>query len=401
MISENAVYWIWLACALGEGSRIKEIVDDFGGAKQLYNANIMEWRMSSALVPKQVDRLERTDISEAEKIITICKNNGWHIICFEDDDYPKRLKDIPDPPAVLYVDGDLPDIDGSVLIGIVGTRKASDYALKCADVMSRGICQGGGIVVSGGALGVDTASHNGAILGGGKTIAVLGCGLGTNYLMENKPLRDAISKNGALVTEYPPFAKASRYTFPLRNRIISGLSLGVLVVEAGVKSGSLITANHALEQGRDVFAIPCSILESNFAGTNKLISDGASIALNPVDLLYPYAEEYGLDLSGVQTAFEIVNNTKIKRVNSAADENSISFENVSKTREIREKKRQISVNLTGDSKTVFNALTDEFTQFEIIADKCGISANSAMSVLTMLEMSGLAESVGGKRYKLK
>ena len=243
--------------------------------------------------------------------------------------------------------------------------------------------------------------HNGAILGGGKTIAVLGCGLGTNYLMENKPLRDAISKNGALVTEYPPFAKASRYTFPLRNRIISGLSLGVLVVEAGVKSGSLITANHALEQGRDVYAIPCSILESNFAGTNKLISDGASIALNPVDLLYPYAEEYGLDLSRVQTSFEIVNNTKIKRVNSAADENSISFENVSKTREIREKKRQISVNLTGDSKTVFNALTDEFTQFEIIADKCGISANSAMSVLTMLEMSGLAESVGGKRYKLK
>jgi len=155
MISENAVYWIWLACALGEGSRIKEIVDDFGGAKQLYNANIMEWRMSSALVPKQVDRLERTDISEAEKIINICKNNGWHIICFEDDNYPKRLKDIPDPPAVLYVDGDLPDVDGSVLIGIVGTRKASDYALKCADVMSRGICQGGGIIVSGGALGVE------------------------------------------------------------------------------------------------------------------------------------------------------------------------------------------------------------------------------------------------------
>lgn len=401
MISENAVYWVWLACALGEGTRFKEIVDDFGGAKQLYDSNIIEWKMSSALVPKQVDRLEKTRIAEAEKIVNICKDNGWHIICLEDDNYPKRLKDIPDPPAVLYVDGDLPDIDNSVIIGIVGTRKASDYALKCADVMSRGICQGGGIVVSGGALGVDTASHNGAIISGGKTIAVLGCGLGTNYLMENKPLRDSISKNGALITEFPPFAKASRYTFPLRNRIISGISLGVLVVEASVKSGSLITANHALEQGRDVYAIPCSILESNFAGTNKLISDGASVALNPVDLLYPYAEEYGLDLSSVQSAYEIANNTKIKRVNSADDENSISFENISKSRAEREKKRSISSTLSGDSKIVFNALTDEFVQFEIIAEKCGISANSAMSVLTMLEMSGLAESVGGKRYKLK
>lgn len=401
MISENAVYWIWLACALGEGSRIKEIVDDFGGAKQLYNANIMEWRMSSALVPKQVDRLERTDISEAEKIITICKNNGWHIICFEDDNYPKRLKDIPDPPAVLYVDGDLPDIDGSVLIGIVGTRKASDYALKCADVMSRGICQGGGIVVSGGALGVDTAAHNGAILGGGKTVAVLGCGLGTNYLMENKPLRDAISRNGALVTEYPPFTKASKYTFPLRNRIISGLSLGVLVVEAGVKSGSLITANHALEQGRDVYAIPCSILENNFARTNKLISDGAFVALNPVDLLYPYAEEYGLDLSNVPTALEIVSNTKIKTVNAAADSSNISFENVSETREKREKNRRISASLTGDLKTVYTLLTEEFTHIDTITQNSGLSSNAVVSALTMLEMSELVESVGGKRYKLK
>lgn len=400
MISENAVYWIWLAQALGEGARIKEVMDDFGGAKQLYNANIMEWRMSSALVPKQVDRLERTDISEAEKIINICKNNGWHIICFDDDNYPKRLKNIPDPPAVLYVDGDLPDVDSNVLIGIVGTRKASDYALKSADVMSRGICQGGGIVVSGGALGVDTAAHNGAIISGGKTIAVLGCGLGTNYLMENKPLRDAISKNGALVTEYPPFTKASRYTFPLRNRIISGLSLGVLVVEAGVKSGSLITANHALEQGRDVYAVPCSILESNFTGTNKLIGDGAFIALNPVDLLYPYAEEYGLNLDGVKSSVEIVNETKIKTVNAKADDKNISFENVSRTRAKREKNRKVSMNLSGDSKTVFDVLTDEFTHIDVITQQSGLSANAVLSALTVLEVAELVESTGGKRYKL-
>jgi len=401
MNSENAVYWIWLALALGEGARIKEIIEDFGGARQLYNANIMEWRMSSALVPKQVGRLEKTAIDDAEKIISVCRDNNWQIICYEDNSYPERLKEIPNPPAVLYVDGELPDIDRSVLIGVVGTRKASDYALKAADVMSRGICQGGGIVVSGGALGVDTAAHNGAIISGGKTIAVLGCGLGTNYLMENKSLRDAIRNNGALVTEYPPFSKASKFTFPLRNRIISGLSLGVLVVEAGIKSGSLITANHALEQGRDVYAVPCSILESNFAGTNKLIGDGAFVALNPVDLLYPYAEEYGLNLEGVKSSVEIVNETKVKSVNAKSDTNNISFENVSKTRARRERNREISSTLSGTSKAVFDVLTEEFIGIDVITQRSGLSANEALSALTVLEIAELAESAGGKRYRLR
>jgi len=400
MIHEKAVYWIWLALALGEGADIKEIIADFGGAEQLYHSNIMEWRMSSALVSKQIDRLEKTDIREAEKILAVCERNHWQVICYEDDKYPERLRQIHNPPAVLYADGVLPDIDRSVLIGIVGTRKASDYALKSADVMSRGICQGGGIVVSGGALGVDTAAHNGAILSGGKTIAVLGCGLGTNYLMENKPLRDAVKNNGALITEYPPFTKASRYTFPLRNRIISGISLGVLVVEAGVKSGSLITANHALEQNRDVYAVPCSILESNFTGTNKLIGDGAVVALNPIDLLYPYAEEYGLDLSGVKSSVEIVNATKVKNVNAALLENSISFENTAKTRAKREKNRKTSLSLSGNSKTVFDVLTDEFTHIDIITQRSGLSAQEVLSALTVLEIAELAESAGGKRYKL-
>ncbi len=401
-MNSNTVYWIWLALALGEGARIREIVDDFGGAKQLYDSNIMEWRMSSALVPRQVNKLEKADIADAEKIISVCNDNNWQIICYEDEHYPERLKQISNPPAVLYVDGELPDIDSNVLIGIVGTRKASDYALKAAEVMSRGITQGGGIIVSGGALGVDTAAHKGAILSGGKTIAVLGCGLGTDYLKKNESLRDAVKNNGALITEYPPFTKASKYTFPLRNRIISGLSLGILVVEAGVKSGSLITANQALEQGRDVYAVPCSILEERFSGTNKLIGDGAAFAFNPVDLLYPYAEEYGLRLDNVKSSVEIASEIKIRNVNVNAEteENSISFENISKTREKREKNRQISSTLSGSSKIVYDLLTDEFTHINIITEQSGLTANEAMTALTVLELDGLVESVGGKRFKL-
>lgn len=399
-MNSNAVYWVWLALALGEGARIKEIIDDFGGAEQLYHSNIIEWRMSSALVPRQVNKLEKADISEAEKIISVCNDNNWQIICYEDESYPERLKEISNPPAVLYVDGQLPDIDGNVLIGIVGTRKASDYALKSAEVMSRGICQGGGIIVSGGALGVDTAAHNGAIISGGKTIAVLGCGLGTDYLRGNKPLREAVKNNGALVTEYPPFTKASKYTFPLRNRIISGLSLGVLVVEAGIKSGSLITANQALEQGRDVYAVPCSILEERFSGTNKLIGDGASFAFNPVDLLYPYAEEYGLRLDDVKSSVEIASEMKIINANAENDESSTTFENISKTREKREKNRQISSTLSGSSKIVYDLLSDEFTHIDTITEQSNLTAYEAMTALTVLELDELVESVGGKRFKL-
>lgn len=401
MNSKKSVYWIWLSLALGEGSLSKEIIDDFGTAENIYNSNIMQWRMSPAFSPAQINKLEKTKLSAAENIIDICNKNNWDIICYDDENYPQRLRDIENPPAVLYCDGELPDIDGSAVIGIVGTRKASSYAINVANVMSRGVCAGGGIIVSGGALGVDTAAHKGALAVNGKTVAVLGCGLGTNYLMENLPLRQEIKSSGALITEYPPFTKATRYTFPMRNRIISGISLGVLVVEAGVKSGSLITANTALEQGRDVFAIPCSVLESNFTGTNKLISDGAFVAVNPADLLFLYAEEFNLDLSGVKTSAEIYESLKIKNINALPNDYSdVSFENLRKSRALREKHRQTALTLSGNSKIVYESLTDEFTHIDIITERSGLSSSAVLSALTVLEIGELIESAEGKRYKL-
>lgn len=227
-LKDNALYSVWLQSALGAGARIREIIEYFGSAKQLYEAGKTEWRMSPVLVPRQVERLCSASLAQAKDILCTCRLNRWSVICYGDEAYPKRLADIENPPAVIYVDGILPDIDNSIVIGVVGTRKASDYAVKATEVLSRGISEMGAVVVSGGALGVDTAAHRAAILAGGKTVAVLGCGLGTKYLMENKPLRDSIAANGALVSEFPPFTKASKYTFPVRNRIISALSLGVL-----------------------------------------------------------------------------------------------------------------------------------------------------------------------------
>ncbi|MGN1203058.1 MAG: DNA-processing protein DprA [Eubacterium sp.] len=400
-MSENLRYWLWLQKALGEGAYIKKILEDFGSAKELYDSNILEWRMSPSLTAKQVNMLEQTDINSTDEIIYTCNNNGWSIIDYDDRRYPNRLKEIYNPPCVLYTDGDLPDIDSLAVIGIVGTRKASEYAVKVAHIMSRGITECGALVVSGGALGVDTAAHKGALTAGGKTVAVLGCGLGTSYLNENKSLRDVIKNNGALVTEYPPFTKASRTTFPMRNRIISGLSSGVLVVEAGVKSGSLITANFALEQGRDVFAVPSSVLSVDFAGTNKLIDDGAIVATKPAQIVAVYAEKFNtLDISKARNVDELMNDETDKSANVKSEEDKLSFERLEESRDRRLKNEEKALKLTGDVKTVYECLNDCFLHIDTIIEKTGLTSQRVMASITQLEVMGLTESASGKRYKL-
>lgn len=399
-MSENLKYWLWLQKALGEGAAIKRIVHSFGGARQLYEANVLEWRMSPDLTVSQVDRLSEVSLNDTEEIIYQCENNGWKIIDFDDEKYPQRLKEIYNPPAALYVDGDLPDIDSLVTIGIVGTRKASEYAVKVTHIMSRGIAEAGALVVSGGALGVDTYAHKGALVAGGRTIAVLGCGLGTKYLAENKPLRDMIKLNGALITEYPPFTPASKRSFPLRNRIISGISLGVLVVEAGVKSGSLITANFALEQGRDVYAVPTSVLSTDYAGSNKLIDDGARVVTKPEHLIEAYKSEYDtIDLSRIRSIDELMNDESDKSANVKIKEDKYSFEALEDGRAKRIENEKKSFALSDELKQIYNCLDDKFIHIDIIIEQTGLASSKVTSGLTQLEILGLIQSTSGKRYK--
>lgn len=400
-MSENLRYWLWLQKALGEGAYIKHILEDFSSVKALYDANIIEWKMSPNLTQKQINKLETTDINSVDEIIYACQNNNWQIIDYEDEKYPQRLREIYNPPCVLYVDGELPDIDSLVTIAVVGTRKASEYAVKATHLMSRGITECGAVVVSGGALGVDTYAHKGALAAGGKTIAVLGCGLGASYLSENKQLRDEIKKNGALVTAYPPFTRASRTTFPMRNRIISGLSLGVLVVEAGVKSGSLITANFANEQGRDVFAISASVLSEDFAGTNKLIDDGAMVATNPAHIISVYAQRFDtVDLSKARTMSQLMADDKDKSANVEPYEDKLSFDNLEKGREKRLNREDKARSLNADMKAVYNSLSEQFVHIDNIIEKTGMTPAKVSSALIQLEVLDLVQSATGKRFKL-
>lgn len=400
-MSDNVRYWLWLQKAFGEGAHITKILDEFGSAEKLYNATIIDWKMSSAITSKQISKLESTSINDIENIIYTCDQNGWSIIDYDDSAYPQRLKQIYNPPAVLYVDGDLPNIDELAVIGVVGTRKPSEYALKVSQIMSRGIAEAGALVISGGALGIDSSAHRGALAAGGKTIAVLGCGLGTDYLRDNQALRAKIRNNGALVTEYSPFTKPSRTTFPMRNRIISGLSVGVLVVEASVKSGSLITANFALEQNRDVYAVPVSVLSTDFAGTNKLIDDGARVATKPQHLIEAYAAEYvTLDMSRVRSIEELMYDESDKSANVSNTDDKLSFDKLEDGRRKLEQRQEAAAKLRGAAKTVFDCLDESYMHIDMIIDNSGLTSSKVMIALTELELSGLVESASGKRYRL-
>lgn len=394
-------YWIWLQKTLGIGSRFKAILEEFGSVEKLYSSNLLEWRMSKVLTSKQIERLQQYSLDDANEVIDACDRNGWKIITFDDKLYPARLKEISNPPAVLYVDGEMPELDRAIAIGVVGTRKASSYATKAAYVMAKGIALCGGIIVSGGALGVDSASHKGALAANAKTIAVLGNGLGSDYLKSNKELREQIKNSGALVTEFPPYTPASKTTFPMRNRIISGLSLGLLVVEAGVKSGSLITARCASEQNRDIFAIPASIFDYNFYGTNKLIDDGAVVATSPKVILEMYSEQYeSLDLSKLKTVRELFEETCDKSAN-IKKEKQVNFEDIAQDRAQAVKKQNTALELKGDEKIVYDVLGESFEVIDMITQKSGIETKRVLVALTILEMKGLAVSALGKRYKLK
>ena len=395
-------YWIWLQLCLGAGKRFSPIIEYFGSVENVYNSNYLQRKACPLIKDKLLDRMEETDISKADEIIELCKNNDWQIITFEDDEYPKKLKNIYDPPAVLYVSGEMPDVDNMMTLGVVGTRKASPYALNCARVVSKGIARCNGIIVSGGALGVDTASHEGALSANGKTIVVLGCGLACNYLSTNNDLRRKASMSGAVISEYPPDTPATKFTFPPRNRIISGLSDGVYVVEAGDRSGSLITASYATDQSRDLFATPASIFDEDFNGTNRLIEDGAIPVTSIKAIVSHYTQRYKtLDTTGLAIIRELLSDEYADKTIPDELEEQLTFENIGEHRQARSEIDRKASMLKGNEKAVFDALSDDFTDTDTICAKSGLSVHIVLMSLTMLELDGLAEAGMGKRYRKK
>lgn len=285
------ILWLWLATRRNIGARTcAALLDHFGSVEAIYAADRRALAEAPGVTFAQVNTLCDKSTNEAARIVQDCEAHGIAVLTIADAGYPDRLRQIADPPVVLYVRGTLPDLDSIPGIAVVGTRKPSPYGLATAQSMAQSLTEAGFVIVSGMALGVDGAAGRGALRAGGKTVAVLGCGLDRCYPIEHQQLMGDILLSGAVISEYPPGTEPLPQHFPARNRIISGLCVGTLVVEAGKRSGALITARDALDQGRDVFAVPGNVDMESFAGANDMISRGeAMLVSSPLPMIREYA----------------------------------------------------------------------------------------------------------------
>lgn len=393
-------YWLWLATRRGLGPRGAYLTArHFPTPEIAYFADPKEYERIEGLRHPQA--LLDKDLREPERILRQCYEKGISIVTLQDAAYPPRLKAADDPPVVLYCKGVMPDLGGPV-IGVVGTRKASLYGMSQARRMGYGLSRCGGIVVSGGAKGIDTEAMLGALLGGSPVVAVLGCGVDIAYPAENRSLFRDVAEHGCLLSEYPPGTRPRGEFFPIRNRIISGLSLGVLVVEAPERSGALITASRALDQGRDVFALPANVGQAEGGGNLQLLRDGAILVRDAWELLQEYTGLFPdmlqmRDCSGWNSGYapkEPESESEPapepiakKDVDKAPGRNYIDTKNVLQTLQPEE---QRLVKLLEQGPIHIDALSEQMEQ----------PAGNVLALLTMLEVRGLIRHLPGRKFSL-
>jgi len=402
------VYWIWLQQALNVACKeVAYLLEFFTSAKVFYEEGPEGWRSLGCFSEKQLKALRETSLEKAEAVYHDAVSRGYTVITPEQSRYPKSLRQLVDPPAVLYGKGELPDFDRVVAVAVVGTRTASPYGLKVAYDISADLCSAGVVIVSGGALGVDISAHKGALSVDGVTVSVLGCGINYPYLMENAGIRAAISIKGAVLTEYPPSTPPLPHHFPIRNRLISGLSQGTLVVEAAQKSGSLITASRALEQGKDIFAIPGDIAAITSRGANELIQSGAKAVLSAEDILEEYRTVYPgriaspetlqrdsvphIDRRTYETAPKKEKKTPWKDVTATKEKKP------SEVRPDREAAHKIEA-LSEKTAAFYKALSSRPQHLDELTEAAGLTPAQALCAVTELELLGCLRTQSGKRY---
>ena len=347
--------------------KIKGLVDNFGSAEkvlELPRGEIISAGVVNKNVAENITQWEKH--FDLKKECDLIKKNKVSILVINDPEYPAILKEIYDPPIVLYIRGAILDRD-EYAIGIVGARNASYYGLNTAGKIGRELAARGFTIVSGGARGVDTAAHEGAIQGNGRTIAVFGCGVDIVYPPENEKLANKIVDNGAIISEFPFGTPPVRQHFPKRNRIISGLCRGIVVVEAGKNSGSLITARLATEQGREVFSVPGRIDATTSQGTNVLIREGAKPVIDVSDIL----EEFG------------------------------ALTNVTSSSEVKSERKSQTAGLSHLEVKLFSSIQGEEYTVDQLVDITLVPVQDVWKGLASLEIKGLVKRVPGNKYVKK
>lgn len=441
MSNKSRAYWVWLSLKCKPASsELSNLISCFDGIEDIYKADFDRYTDAGISERLALDLTDKS-LEPVAKIFYYCSNARVGILCYDEDRYPASLRALKDPPAVLYYVGELPDLNNNLCIAMVGKRSVSEYGKRAAYKISYEAASAGAVIVSGMALGVDGIAACAAMAAGGKTVAVLGSGIDIIYPKEHCRLYDMIRKNGAVITEYPPATEPFGSNFPQRNRIISGLSQGTVVVNADMNSGALITAKKAILQGRDIYAVPGNIDDENSEGANSLIRDGAQAVLCGYDIIKNYASLYRrvLDIQRLRIS-EARSDYDDEAVRKAKVAIRTFSRNGSKKTELRksERKETPDVKVTAEPKGNTDAATERkvasgdtrsaesgdksaktlaslndiqrkiFNEFPIDSSvtldyftNAGYKQGEVMSALTVLEIKGLINALPGALYTRK
>lgn len=413
----DLLYWVWLTVAFGPAQPRKwAMCSRYGSARECCEA--VERGSLDGLSPDERRSVSSATLEQARNILEYCDERSILVYGYDSEGYPPQLRDIYNPPSVLFSLGDLSFLSDSLTLGIVGARKITEYTERVTDTISRQLVKSGVVIISGLAEGVDTAAHIGAIEGGGRTVAVLGNGLEHEFPKGSDALKKRISENGAVISEYFPQSRPNGNSFKARNRILSGLSKGVLITQASKKSGALNTASNALQQGRDLFCIPpADIFAPEYAGVAELIRDGAIPVFSHNNILYEYYAEYPHKLRFTKDPDAFVDLSQGSMFFAAdipVEEKKPSKKSRSETKDLAEDEKNTGIaakaerkqtdtsKLSGEQKRIVEVLEDFSlpAAADEIADRLGIDVSDLFTELTSLEMEGYVRGLAGNRFEL-
>ena len=403
-------YWIWFSALRLRPAARRLLLERYGGARELFQAPPDE---VPGLTEREREALGQRELSQAARIVRRCAEEGVDILTLHDPAYPERLAAIPDAPPVLYVKGHLPAVDLEPLVTVVGTRRCTPYGEKMAAKLARGIAAAGGIVVTGLAAGVDGIAAHAALRAGGRVVGVLGCAIDQVYPRQHAALYADVAATGALLSEYPPDAACGADCFPARNRIMAGLSLGVLVVEAPARSGALITAHRALDYGRDVFAVPGNADAEASRGCLRLLKEGASLAEEAWDVLEGYASRFPGKLDRETARRRPPEPPPEPKPEPPAKEKAgedpvWNERTVFRLRERTERRKALDAaaqaekleGLTAQQLAILAVMEREQMHIDDIVERSALPAATVASELTMLQIKGCVTQHPGKRFSL-
>ncbi|MBR6568258.1 MAG: DNA-processing protein DprA [Clostridia bacterium] len=402
---DNEIYWLWLQGASGYAKPVKSLINAFGDAKNIYEASSEALKSAGieGYGPKVIGRIKDEDIEKYYDTYDFCRKHRIHIITPDSKFYPEKLLEIENFPLALYVRGDYTCLNAENALGVIGSRTPSQYGEEATETIVSQLCDNGVLIVSGGALGIDSIAHRTAIECGGKTVLVMGCGHGSGYLPENSALRRRVAENGALITEYPPYFNVTPGTFPQRNRIISGMTSGVVIAEAAKISGTFSTARHAIKQGRDLFVLPGDIKSGNYEGSNQLITEGAKPVFSAKDII-PWAKIKKISEPKTGKPFENIDleASSYKKRGKKKSSDEVKTETIiEKEEKIIQKNEKITPEtISKNAEIVYNIMSDGVCDSDGIIRESGLEVRKVLSALTELEMNGIILKVSSDSYRL-